>query len=303
MPTLGDPLLSRYPRFSLYNSPYPAHDRGCAVDLYPDRDDDLAPSPVAGTVLDIQERRVPEQAYAEATDTVLLVAVDGEATPGLSLDGNEYDEEWVARVLHVDPAVAPGDRVEAGDSLGRLVCSGFFAPWVANHVHLELRHRGANLLRARGSPRLSLGADVGITPVGWDGHGTVVETGGTYVRLDRPAHPGDGWAALASDDGAPLDGGLRHYGGGGRFGSNASAAGGREAPVTLLGQRVGIARDRDVRWADVAVRLDGEPVTGLSLFVGREELGAKVVAPGHDHAVGDEVAVDVVPTDDPVRLG
>jgi hypothetical protein len=303
MPTLGDALLSRYPRFSLYNSPYPAHDLGCAVDLYPDRADGLAPSPVAGTVLDIQERRVPDQSYAEATDTVLLLSVEEEATPGLTLDGNEYDEEWVARILHVDPAVAPGDRVEVGDPLGRLVRSGFFAPWVANHVHLELRHRGANLLRARGSPRLVLDTDVAITPVGWDGHGTVVEVGETYVRLDRPAHPGDGWAALASDEGRPLDGGLRHYAGGGRFGSNAPAAGGREEPVTLLGQRVGVARDRDVTWGDVAVRLDGEPVTGLSLFVGREDLGAKVVARGHDHAVGDEVVVDVVPTDDPARLG
>ncbi|WP_276258533.1 hypothetical protein [Haloglomus litoreum] len=300
MPTLGDALLARYPRFSLYNSPYPAHDLGCAVDLYPDREDEVAPSPVAGTVLDIEERRVPAKEYAEVTDTVLLVAVDEAATPGLTLDGNEYDEEWVARVLHVDPSVVPGDEVEPGQPLGRLVRSGFFAPWVANHLHLELRHRGANLLRARGSPRLALDTDVAITPVGWDGHGTVVEAGKTYVRLDRPASPGSGWAALASDDGAPLDGGLPHYAGGGRFGSSAPRD---EYPVSLLGQRVGVVRDRDVEWADVAVRLDGEPVTGLSLFVGREELGAKVVARGHDHAVGDEVQVDVVPTDDPVRLG
>jgi hypothetical protein len=300
MPTLGDALLSPYPRFSLYNSPYPAHDHGCAVDLYPDREDGLAPSPVAGTVLDIEERRVPAKPYAEATDTVLLVALDGETSPGLRLDDNEYDEEWVARILHVDPAVAPGDRVEPGEPLGRLVRSGFFAPWVANHVHLELRQRGANLMRARGSPRLGLDTDVAITPVGWDGRGEVVETGETYVRLDRPAPPGNGWAALASDDGAPLDGGLPHYTGGGRFGSSDPRD---EYPVSLLNERVGVARDRDVEWGDVAVRLDGEPVTGLSLFVGREDLGAKVVARGHDYAAGDVVRVDVVPAENPVRLG
>jgi hypothetical protein len=302
MPTLGDALLARYERFSLYNSPYPAHDRGCAVDLYPDRADDLAPSPVAGEVLDIHERRVPAKAHAEATDHVLLVAVDGGATPGLTLDGNEHDEEWVARLLHVDPAVAPGDRVEPGESLGRLVRSGFFAPWVANHLHLELRPRGANLLRARGSPRLALAADVTVESATWDGHGTVVETGDTYVWLDEPAHPGDGWAALASDEGPPLDGGLRHYAGGGCYPASDADAG-HEGPLSLFGTRVGHGDGRTVRWADVAVRLDGEPVTGLSLFVGADRLGAKVVHPGHSHAVGDEVTVDVVPTDDPVRLG
>ncbi|PSP99269.1 hypothetical protein BRC89_04915 [Halobacteriales archaeon QS_4_70_19] len=302
MPTLGDALLSRYPRFSLYNSPYPAHARGCAVDLYPDRDDDRAPSPVAGEVLEIHERRVPAKAYAEATDTVLLIAVDAESTPGLALPD---DGAWVARVLHVDPTVAPGDRVDPGESLGRLVRSGFFAPWVANHVHLELRRRDANLLRAQGSPRLALGRDVTVDPVAWDGRGTVVETGGTYVRLDDPAHPGDGWAALAADDGAPLDGGLRHYAGGGRFGSSRGADANAlpDGPVSLFGQRVGVAEGRDVRWGDVAVRLDGEPVTGLSLFVGRRELGAKVVVRDHDYAVGDAVTVDVVPTENPVRLG
>lgn len=294
MPTLGDALLARYERFSLYNSPYPAHDRGCAVDLYPDRDDDRAPSPVAGEVVDSHERRVPAKQYAEATDTVLLVAVDVAATPGLSAPA---DADWMARVLHVDPAVEPGDRVEPGASLGRLVRSGFFAPWVANHVHLELRPRDANLLRARGSPRLGTAADVTVTPVTWDGTGTVVEAGETYVRLDRPAHPGDGWAALASDGGVALDGGLRHYAGGGAYGHDAAGS------LSLFGERVGVAEGRDVTWGDVAVRVDGAPATGLSLFVGRNGLGAKVVHPGHSCAVGDHVTVDVVPTENPVRLG
>lgn len=303
MPTLGDAILSRYERFSLYNSPYPAHDRGCAIDLYPDRDDGVAPSPVAGEVLDVHERRVPAKSHAEATDHVLLVAVDPDATPGLVRDGNDHDGEWVARLLHVDPAVEPGDRVEPGASLGRLVRSGFFAPWVANHLHLELRPRGANLLRARGSPRLALAADVTVEPAPWDGRGTVVETGDTYVRLDEPAHPEPGeWAALASDESTPLDGGLRHYAGGGCYQSNGVDAG-YEGPLSLLGTRVGHADGRTVRWADVAVRLDGEPVTGLSLFVGADRLGTKVVCPDHSHVVGDEVTVDVVPTGSPVRLG
>jgi hypothetical protein len=333
MPTLGAALLDRYARFSLYNSPYPAHGAGRAIDLYPDRADEMAPSPVAGRVRSVHERRVPAKEYAEATDHVLLVDVDP-GTPGLTLPSTAADggsgaaqsgdgpsgDGWVARLLHVDPAVEPGDRVEPGESLGRLVRSGFFAPWVADHLHLEFRRASSDLLRARGSPRLGLADDVRVTPVSWDGRGTVVAAGETYVRLDEPAHPGPGtWAALASDGGEPLDGGLRHYAGGGRYcgaGATDGAAGPADTgdgppdagdaspdPVSLLGERVGVAAGRDVTWDDVAVRVDGEPVTGLSLFVGADRLGAKIVWRDHPLSVGDRVTVTVRPTEDPVRLG
>lgn len=321
MPTLGAALLDRYARFSLYNSPYPAHGAGRAIDLYPDRADDMAPSPVAGRVRSVHERRVPDRAHAEATDHVLLIDVDP-GTPGLTLPaaaangGSENDstgDGWVARLLHVDPAVEPGDRVEPGVSLGRLVRSGFFAPWVADHLHLEFRRAATDLLRARGSPRLDLAPDVRVAPATWDGQGTVVATGETYVRLDEPAHPDPGsWAALASDEGAPLDGGLRHYAGGGRYRGSGSigSSGGPAAPedtpgdpISLFGERVGVAAGRDVTWADVAVRVDGEPVTGLSLFVGADRLGTKVVWRGHPLSVGDRVTVTVRPTAEPVRLG
>lgn len=302
MPTLGAALLDHYARFSLYNSPYPAHGAGRAIDLYPDRDDDRAPSPVAGRVRSVHERRVPAREYAEATDHVLLIDVDPD-TPGLS---HPESDDWVARLLHVDPAVEAGDRVEPGESLGRLVRSGFFAPWVANHLHLEFRRASADLLRARGSPRLALGDGVRVRPVTWDGRGTVVEAGRTYVRLDEPALPERGeWAALASDEGRPLDGGLRHYAGGGAYPDSDPAAptDAGPDPLSLFGERVGVATGRDVEWADVAVRVDGEPVTGLSLFVGRDRLGAKVVWRDHPLSVGDRVRVTLGPTDDPVRLG
>ncbi|MFC4548866.1 hypothetical protein ACFO3H_00970, partial [Halorussus sp. GCM10023401] len=39
MVALDAEVLARYPRFSLYNSPYDAHDEGCAIDLYPQSDE------------------------------------------------------------------------------------------------------------------------------------------------------------------------------------------------------------------------------------------------------------------------
>jgi hypothetical protein len=279
--TLPAEAFAPFVRYSLYNSPYPAHDRGCAVDLYrdPDRDDEDAPSPVAGEVLETVSRRVPAKEYAETEDHVVL------------LDCGEY----VARVLHVDPSVEPGERVERGDSLGRMVRSGFFAPWVDNHLHVGFRRPDQHLLRAGGSLPLELPPAVTPEPVAWDGTGRVRAVGETYVTLDSPAQ-GDGWTGIAADGGGVLDGGLAHYTGGGLHG-------GPDGPVSVLGYEVGTATDRTVVWDAFDVLVNGERVTGLSLFVAHDSPGVKVVCPGHSFSVGDRLEVTFRPSDDPIRLG
>lgn len=276
--TLPADVLDQYERFSLYNSPYRAHDRGRAVDLYPGCD--AAPSPVAGTVVDTRTVRCPNRPYAVDEDHLVVVDTG----------------DRLARVLHVDPAVEPGDRVAVGDPLGEPVRSGFFGRWVDNHLHLGFRRRDADPHRASGS--LPVAVDVDVTGLPWDGTGTVVETGPTHARLDAPARsPVDGWVAVASDEGVPLDGGLVHYSGGGVLAPHAG-------PVSLLGRSVGVADGRSVAWADVAVRADGVRATGLSLFASRVDFGAKLVFhEGHEFAVGDAVEVSVEAAADPVRLG
>ncbi|GAA0651033.1 hypothetical protein [Salarchaeum japonicum] len=270
-------VLERYPRFSLYNSPYPAHDAGRAIDLYPDSND--APSPVAGTVTHVRTVRCPPKPYASDRDHLVVIDTG----------------DRLARVLHVEPAVEVGDEVAVGDSLGELVRSGFFAPWVDNHLHLGFRARDADPVRASGN--LPLDIDIGVRGVPWDGTGTVAETGRTYVALDAPTHPNPGtFAAVGSDDGRPLDGGIPHYRHGGQLG-------GSDAPLPLLDAALGTPDGRDVTWAGVEVRANDRPATGLSLFCGRDSLRAKLVfADGHDLAPGDDVTVTLRPTDDPVRL-
>ncbi|WP_299265660.1 hypothetical protein [Halorientalis sp.] len=278
--TLDAVVLDRYPRFSLYNSPYAAHDEGAAVDLYPDTGDDgrggPAPSPVAGEVIDTRTVDAPPKPHATTHDHLLLV------------DSGEY----VARILHVDPAVSAGDRVAVGDSLGRLIRSGFFAPWVDDHIHLGFRPPDANHYRASGSLPLELGVDV--CPAAWDGTGTVVEAGETYAVLDAPAHPDPGAAfagVAATVDGTDcvLDGGFAHYEGGGVLGGSAG-------PVTLLDRRVGTSTGRTVAWDDVTVRANGAPITGLSLFCGRESVGVKLVCPDQGFVAGDDVTVSLLRT-------
>ncbi|MFO7925751.1 MAG: hypothetical protein ACQET5_05480 [Halobacteriota archaeon] len=270
-------VISQYERFSLYNSPYPAHDAGCAIDLYPGND--VAVSPVAGVVRAVRTVRCPARPYAVSEDHLILIDC----------------ETHVARILHVDPAVDAGDRVEIGDRLGTLVRSGFFGRWVDNHIHLGFRRPEQNLQRASGS--MPIQPDVSVTGLAWDGTGTVVETGKTHVRLDAPNHGGSGFAALADDDGVPLDGGLPHYSGGGAL---QTVSGER----SLLGTPIGTGDGRDVTWGDVAVYANGRRATGLSLFTSRKQFGLKLVFhAGHRSSVGDELTVRIEPTADPLRLG
>jgi len=271
--TIPRDVLFQYYRFSLYNSPFDAHDKGCAIDLYPHGE--RAPSPVAGEVLDTKTVRAPPKAYAAEHDHLILVDTG----------------DTVARLLHVDPAVEPGETVTVGDGLGELVRAGFFAPWVPNHIHLGFRAPDTNPYRASGSLPVDVAVDV--TPLSWDGTGTVAEAGETWVRLDEPAHPtpGESFVGIANDadggDSGVLDGGLPHYSGGGLLGRDGTDA------AALAGQRVGTADGRTVAWDDLTVLANGEPITGIALFCGRERFGAKLVGEDIDLSVGDEVRVTV----------
>jgi hypothetical protein len=299
--TLSADTLAPFRRGTLYNSPFAAHDRGCAVDLYPgDESGDTrrpnpedgpridAPSPVAGEVVETRTVRAPSQPYAADEDHLILVDTG----------------KRVARMLHVEPTVSAGDQVTVGDSLGRLVRAGFFAPWVANHLHLGFRDYGANHHRAAGSLPLELDPELAVEALPWDGTGTVVTAGDTYAVLDRPAHPapGERFAGLAATDadGEPLgvlDGGLPHYDCGGllrrRDATEAVAHG--DADVFLCGERIGRADGRDVTWTGLTVLANGEPVRGIALALGHDSAGAKLVGEGIDLPVGTEATVEIAP--------
>ena len=298
--TLPDALLARYKRFSLYNSPYRAHDGGCAVDLYPgtlrDGRTTVAPSPVSGVVRETRTVRAPPKPYAPEHDHLIVIDCDGPA----ELEG------LTARTLHVEPSVSAGDRIAAGESLGTLVRAGFFAPWVDNHLHVGFRESEQNPYRASGSLPLEPGVE--IEPLAWDGTGRVVATGETYAVLDAPIHPDPGsrFVGVAADGGVPsrtdrdplehrfdsgvLDGGLPHYDGGGLLGLEGPATG----AVSLNGDRLGAVDGRTIAWDDVTVLANGEPVTGLSLFCARDsDFGAKLICPEVDLEIGDRVAVSV----------
>lgn len=262
--------LYRYRYFSLYNSPYPAHDSGAAIDLYPETE--TAPSPVAGEVVDTRTVRAPPKPYAAVHDHLILI------------DTGRH----TVRILHVDPTVDAGDTVDVGTPLGTLVRSGFFAPWVENHIHLGFRPPDANPYRATGSLRIT--TDHPIIPVPWDGTGRVRETGDTYCLLDTPGHPNPGGAFAGIAAGTPepgvIDGGCPHYEGGGLLRTEERTS---ETFVTRLIDRVD---GRTIQWADVEIRANGTPVTGLSFAIHRDRLAAKLVSwDGIPARPGDPITV------------
>lgn len=280
MPTLSGDVLLGYHRFSLYNSPYTAHDSGCAIDLYPEPGETTAYSPIAGTVLDTQSVRAPPKEYAPDNDHLVLIDTG----------------ESVARLLHVNPAVEPGASVAVGDPLGTLVRAGFFDPWVDNHIHLGFRPPDADPYRASGS--LPIEVDVPLRALEWDATGHVVERGETYVVLDRPEHPDPGACFVGvagSSHASPgvLDGGCPHYAGGGRLGVDGTAPDGTTADVSMAGAHVGSVDGRDVQWNDVEIRANGTPITGLSFFLARDGFGVKLICPEASFAPGEHVAVSV----------
>jgi len=309
-------VVERYRKFSRFNSPYPAHRRGRAIDLYPG--DGVGRSPVAGTVREVRSVGCPDRPYAADEDHLIVVDLADDwcaragAPPGT-----------VARILHVIPEVSSGERVAVGDPLGPTTRSGFFGQWVDDHVHLGFRPPDADPLRASGS--LPVAVDAPVEPVAWDGTGSVVERGPTHVVLDGPRRDGpernrsrgDGsapaFAALASDEGVPVDGGLTHYAGGGTFGVGQESAASAGSGLSLLGTSIGTVTEHDagtepgaprVEWAPVDVLANGERVVGLSLFAARgDRFGVKVVCPDSTFDIGESVTVEVVPSDDPIRLG
>ncbi|MDZ7849456.1 MAG: hypothetical protein U5K70_01115 [Halodesulfurarchaeum sp.] len=272
MVSLGSAALDPFPRVARYNSPYRAHRDGRAIDLYPGTE--RAPSPVAGRVVETRTTNAPSRIYAAEHDHLIVVDTGSE----------------LARILHVDPVLEAGETVELGETLGTLVRSGYFAPWVDNHVHLGFREYGTDPIRASGS--LPVGLDVPIGGVAWDGTGRVRAVGDTYAILDSPTHPapGERFVGIADDSGRMvLDGGIPHYETGGLHSMGGDAGGG---PTVLLGTEIATGSGT-VEWADVTVRANGEAITGLSFILGREDTSAKLICPDVDFSVDESVTVEL----------
>lgn len=267
--------------FSFANSPYYAHERISAVDVYPPRGELEALSPVEGSVLFVKPLSLGKD-YALAI----------EAGEGLCV-----------KILHVKPRVKAGEKVRVGDYLGKIVWSPFYNFWTDRHMHVEVRPI-ADPLRARGgfeldvSPllakmKLNFQASRGPRPFKVD----LVKS--EYALLKSPKGEGAFASPIAvKEEGfvGYVEGGLPHYGHGALIGAIERPAG--ELPFPLLGGRAAVDYVRrgyaHFKCERRRIRVHGKEYRGLSVYVNDEWLKLVPVKPGGvEVKEGDELLLEI----------
>ena len=177
--------------WSFFNSPYPGHKEGTAVDVYY-TDHALFP---------LEEGKVIEVRRLPIKGDYLIVIKSG---------------KLCLKVLHVAPSVSEGETIVLGDPIGIPIRSNFFCPWTDNHAHYEIRNCD-DPYRARGG--------IQITPIVLravkatnTGEFEVVERTDNYC-LARPLKPKEKQLTPVISKGFPIEGGIPHYGYFGAFGN------------------------------------------------------------------------------------
>ena len=177
--------------YSFFNSPYPAHREGGAIDVY-FPSEALFPCE-RGKVIEVKYFRSPKlRKDASSREPMILIDLGS----------------VLMKVLHVEPAVNPGEQVFLGDPLGDIIVSGYLYKWSDPHAHFELRPRD-DPYRSRGTIPLS---PTFSTPV----RGSlnfmfrVVEIKESYV-LAKPIGGEPSLGAIGNTSFC-VDGGIPHYG-------------------------------------------------------------------------------------------
>jgi len=175
--------------YSFFNSPYPGHKHGTAIDIYyPDKA--LFPFE-EGKVKEIKKIRTPQHVSARV-DYLILVEV----------------KELYLKILHVKPNIKVGEMLYLGDSIGRLIVSGFFRPWSDMHAHFELREKH-DKYRARGGFLINP-IILKLVPTTLGDEFEIVERKKEYYLLE-PINKGEKNLTPLTYYGNSIEGGLPHY--------------------------------------------------------------------------------------------
>ncbi len=134
--------------FSIGTSPYYAHQNALAIDIYQQLtlENYEAFSPVSGKVIKIKKliapKPKPKLSNGVSHDFLILIE-------------NEIDPKIIFKLLHVNPSIKEGARLEVDDPLGLTLRNGYFAHWSTPHIHLEIRPF-TDTTRARGGKSFSI---------------------------------------------------------------------------------------------------------------------------------------------------
>ncbi len=183
--------------YSVFNSPYPAHERGAAVDLYFNDGEALFPFE-EGVVMDIRWYNAPRN-RVDAMDKEPLILI-------------QLSPTIVAKILHVYPKVRIGEHLFLGDPVGELIVSGFMYPWSEKHMHLEVRPLW-DPVRASGASNVRILRAISI-PATSRIEGTIIEKNKYYVLVKPESIVNEGLTPLvirSGDNTYSVDGGIPHY--------------------------------------------------------------------------------------------
>ncbi len=238
--------------FSFFNSPYPSHRLGTAVDVY--FPDDVIFPLEEGRVIEVRKVRTP--GYVPIRDDYLIIILVG---------------EFCLKVLHVEPSVKPGELLTLGDPIGKMRVSGFFMPWSDPHAHFEMR-KCDDSYRARGGlPMLPIIKK--LVPVSAGNEFEVVDVSKEYAWAKPLKSSGKGMTPIGCEEGS-VEGGLFHYGYGVLFGKSER--------ICLFGTDIWITRrigpNAGLFEGNFKVTVNGREVKGIGIYSNREMI--KVIGRG-----------------------
>lgn len=244
-------------RYSFFNSPYPMHCSYAGVDIYPERSfGDVAPSPVKGEVIRVRLVKCPPAKGFKGLEHDYLVL----------LRSLENPKRWV-KLLHVEPLVKPGDKVDIGEDLGTLIRPGFFNFWTDPHIHVEVK-RPSDPIRARGGFKFERSIEVDNTEAVKDLKGIVIESRPEYLSVALDEKFKHGIPVKLNSRIGILDAGIPHYRWMGIHVNNISGIG---KTVKLCGRNIGTVRSTNSKMCiaecDTPIFTLNEKPVGLSFYL------------------------------------
>ena len=257
--------------FSYFNSPYIGHRLGTAVDIYPRHQEWGGPvvAPISGRVTRIKKLHMGSIKPFPTEDFDYGIAL-----------APENLESDIVRVMHLEPAVREGSKVNEGDEIGRTIRSRYFNYWTGPHYHVEAM-AASNFTRS--SKSIPLDVRMEIEPHHMGTTSSNIEMTITEVTDDHAIgypqeeiHTEIGvLSGLSAQDASGsamgiIDGGLSHYEHGGVLGRGLIDTGeavyvGNNGVGTAESSRGSVTYFR--RGPAIRTSFDGIELRGLSCFL------------------------------------
>ncbi len=140
-------------KITFFNSPYPAHKEKKAVDIY--FEGDIALSPIEGKVEKIRRFEISKPIRLFNVMDRDAFDIESEKYEYATIIRSSENPKKVIKIIHMEPYVSEGEKIDIFQEIGRLIVSKFFTFWTGKHIHVEVRNHN-DYFRARGGEELEI---------------------------------------------------------------------------------------------------------------------------------------------------